>query len=795
MKKILILLMVLACFAGTVHAALTYGQANYKKHIGAIHSARGNDPLWNFIGEVDTALSGTTGQDFYYFVPGTAPATTEGYLYYSATLDALVLRTASAWETLEAGGDFASLDEAYNGGNAIDVDGSAVTLTVSDTDNNAALLVVQNDSTNDPDAMNITSAADLATAVGLQIDCTAGFDIQGTSDSWSISIAGLFDGEGLTGLTNSQGILFDTNNEIQFGDNSEDVAMVFTSDTVTWATDTSVGTMDFGVVDSLTGINAIAFDVAVANTITQAGTGSGDDLTIQQTASAQDASLILQSTGTSTSDALSLISSVGSTKINSADNLDIDAADDITVDTAGGSITTTLVGGDFALDATDASVHLDAGEAVTDAINIDAAAGGLDVDVALSISLKSTENTVDAIEIVSTVGGIDITAIGAAAGEDIDIVATGSSVNITSTENNVAAIVIEENGGSSGGINVFANQGAGVSASGEHDASVQLHSDDGGIGLYSTANLGDTIRIEANGGVDENIFVSAVQGTGADSITLTSTLGGIAVTANAAGKDVVVSSVLGSISMKAEEDAADAILLEVDGVNATTLRLLATTGTSVAEDGAAIQLSAAVGGISIQSDANLDDAITIRADGGTSAEITIHNDRGTNTDSIEVISDDGGIVLTAGKPVVVTNAFELAYVLVPDGAAYDVLAANSGHVHLIPDQGADITLDLPTEATGLRFKFLYVGGAADAQDWLIDSESNTNYYIGGVVQHDPDNGGDDTTVYYSDGNSNSILGVLTPEAGTEIEIWCNGIQWYVTGTVISATDAGVTFSD
>ena len=70
--------------------------------------------------------------------------------------------------------------------------------------------------------------------------------------------------------------------------------------------------------------------------------------------------------------------------------------------------------------------------------------------------------------------------------------------------------------------------------------------------------------------------------------------------------DVIVNSVLGSIKLLGEEDAADAILLQVDGVNSTTLRLLATTGTSVAEDGAAIQLSALVGGISIQSDANLD---------------------------------------------------------------------------------------------------------------------------------------------------------------------------------------------
>jgi hypothetical protein len=60
--------------------------------------------------------------------------------------------------TISAAGTVTDLDSAYNGGNAIDVDGSPVTLTVSDTDNNRALDVVQNDTTNNPDAVLITNA-------------------------------------------------------------------------------------------------------------------------------------------------------------------------------------------------------------------------------------------------------------------------------------------------------------------------------------------------------------------------------------------------------------------------------------------------------------------------------------------------------------------------------------------------------------------------------------------------------------------------------------------------------------
>ena len=76
------------------------------------------------------------------------------------------------------------------------------------------------------------------------------------------------------------------------------------------------------------------------------------------------------------------------------------------------------------------------------AIKIEASSGGLDIDAAKSIHIQSTENTEDSIEIKSTAGGINILASDASAGEDIDITATGSSVNITSTEDQTNAIFL-----------------------------------------------------------------------------------------------------------------------------------------------------------------------------------------------------------------------------------------------------------------------------------------------------------------------------------------------------------------
>jgi hypothetical protein len=74
-----------------------------------------------------------------------------------------------------------------------------------------------------------------------------------------------------------------------------------------------------------------------------------------------------------------------------------------------------------------------------------------------------------------------------------------------------------------------------------------------------------------------------------------------------------------------------------------------------------------------------------------------------------------------------------APVVTTDAATYSVLSANTGKLHVIPDLTADCTFSMPAEAAGLHYKFIYGGAAADAQDWLFDTGSNTNYYVGGGV--------------------------------------------------------------
>lgn len=129
-------------------------------------------------------------------------------------------------------------------------------------------------------------------------------------------------------------------------------------------------------------------------------------------------------------------------------------------------------------------------------------------------------------------------------------------------------------------------------------------------------------------------------------------------------------------------------------------------------------------------------------------------------------------------------------ITVADAATYTVDPDNSGLIHYIPDLTATCTFTLPTPATGLWFEFAYTGAAADAQNWIITSGSDTNYFKGGVIHLDTDSGtgADELVPVRSDGNSNSKLTVVTPDVGTHIRVECaDGTHWNVLGYVASAT--------
>ena len=171
------------------------------------------------------------------------------------------------------------------------------------------------------------------------------------------------------------------------------------------------------------------------------------------------------------------------------------------------------------------------------------------------------------------------------------------------------------------------------------------------------------------------------------------------------------------------------------------------------------------------------------------------------SDDYEIKFGDGANVLEAAGITATAAEINAAadvsggIVSITDAATYTVLAANSGKTHVIPELTADITIDLPAAAAGLEYIFICSAVATEAQDWIFDTTSATNFYLGGLQFLDSDEPGSGATLVpvYPNGSSNDIMTILTPQAGCRIHVICDGTNWIVNGIVISAT--APTFAD
>jgi hypothetical protein len=108
---------------------------------------------------------------------------------------------------------------------------------------------------------------------------------------------------------------------------------------------------------------------------------------------------------------------------------------------------------------------------------------------------------------------------------------------------------------------------------------------------------------------------------------------------------------------------------------------------------------------------------------------------------------------------------------------------------MVANVSADRTYTFPAEADGLEFLFLPDLNAADDFDWIFNTESDTNFFTGGVMFLDTDAGAgaDELSLVVPDGNSNSKFQINLPQPGTQLRFICNGTTWNVSGIVCSTT--------
>lgn len=155
---------------------------------------------------------------------------------------------------------------------------------------------------------------------------------------------------------------------------------------------------------------------------------------------------------------------------------------------------------------------------------------------------------------------------------------------------------------------------------------------------------------------------------------------------------------------------------------------------------------------------------------------------------IEKRYEDGSIFYNVDGDVVADTRLSERFIVLTD-ANYTVLQANNGKTHIVPDVSADRTITLPSVQDGLYYRFVSKDVGADSHDWIFDTGSDTNFFLGGVTHLDADAGsaGDEIVPVDPDGDSNSKLQINAPNGGTVVEMYCDGTNWIVWGMVVSAT--------
>ena len=93
-------------------------------------------------------------------------------------------------------------------------------------------------------------------------------------------------------------------------------------------------------------------------------------------------------------------------------------------------------------------------------------------------------------------------------------------------------------------------------------------------------------------------------------------------------------------------------------------------------------------------------------------------------------------------------------------------ATHSGRTLVVPAIGSNRTFTLPAPVAGQTYKLIYGGAAEEAENLIIVTPGNTNFFIGCIVHLDSNA---DNTSIYSNGSSNSKL-TLTDFGCFEINI-------------------------
>ena len=258
-------------------------------------------------------------------------------------------------------------------------------------------------------------------------------------------------------------------------------------------------------VGNVTGATALALNSGTGG-VAVASTGAGD-ITINS-----DDTLLLDSDGILELNSSGGVISIGNDDIDQAINIGTQGERTVSIST--GSFASTVNIGNatgattLALTSGTGGVALSSTDTGTDAIQLNASAGGVDIDAAAAkdvhiaggqVALVSKDNAASAISLTANVG-------------------TTETIVVTNTKGtSESAITLAS---SAGGVDIDAAAAKDVNIAG------------GQVALISKDNAASAISLTANVGTTETIVVTNTKGSGAGAITLNAAAGGITIDAS-----------------------------------------------------------------------------------------------------------------------------------------------------------------------------------------------------------------------------------------------------------------------